>query len=99
MSLSNPQKRYLRGLAHALKPLIQIGKLGITDALIDEFAIALDRHELVKVKLAGDDRDDRDQQITELTQRTRAELVQRVGKTACYYRRNEDEPKLALPKK
>ena len=53
MSLTSSQKRYLRGLAHAIKPVIQIGNKGITDAVTAEFSLALDQHELVKVRLAG----------------------------------------------
>ncbi len=97
MNLTNSQKRYLRGLGHAVKPLIQVGKNGVTDALIKELGLVLDQHELVKVKLTTDDRETRRAQMTELEEKTQATLVQSVGKVACYYRRNHDEPKLALP--
>ena len=98
MSLSSSQKRYLRGLAHSLKPVIMVGNKGVSDALVAEFSIALDDHELIKVKLAGDDRDERAAQIARLAEAGHAELVQSIGKVACFYRRNADKPKLALPK-
>ena len=98
MPLSSSQKRYLRGLAHSLKPVIMIGNKGVSDALIAEFSIALDDHELIKVKLAGDDREERAAQISKLGEAGQAELVQSIGKVACFYRRNADKPKLALPK-
>jgi RNA-binding protein len=98
MPLKSSQKRYLRGLAHALKPIIMVGGKGVSDALIAEFSIALDDHELVKVKLAGDDREQRAAQIGKLAEAAHAELVQSIGKTACFYRRNADKPRLALPK-
>jgi RNA-binding protein len=98
MSLSSSQKRYLRGLAHSLKPVIMVGNKGVSDALIAEFSIALDDHELIKVKLAGDDREERAAQIAKLADAAHAELVQSIGKVACFYRRNADKPKLALPK-
>jgi RNA-binding protein len=98
MSLSSSQKRYLRGLAHSLKPVIMVGNKGVSDALIAEFSIALDDHELIKVKLAGDDREERAAQIGRLAEAGHAELVQSIGKVACFYRRNADKPKLALPK-
>jgi RNA-binding protein len=99
MSLTSSQKRYLRGLAHAIKPVIQIGNKGITDAVTAEFSLALDHHELIKVRLAGDDRAARAEQITQLgAAATGSELVQSIGKTACFYRRNTDAPKIALPK-
>ncbi len=98
MSLSNSQKRYLRGLAHALSPVIMVGNKGLTAPLLDEFSSALDRHELVKVKLAGDDRDARKQQIAELAESAKVDVVQTIGHVASFFRRNADEPKIALPK-
>jgi RNA-binding protein len=98
MPLTSSQKRYLRGLAHTLKPVIMVGNKGVSDALIAELSIALDDHELIKVKLAGDDREERAAQISKLGEAGRAELVQTIGKVACFYRRNADKPKLALPK-
>lgn len=98
MSLSNSQKRYLRGLAHGLNPVILVGNKGVTPALVKEFGNALDQHELVKVKLAGDDRVARKQQIDAIAAEVGAEVVQRIGHTASFFRRNKDEPKIALPK-
>jgi RNA-binding protein len=97
MPLSPSQKRYLRGLAHNLKPVILTGNKGVTPAVIKELFNALDQHELVKVRL-GDDRDERKSQIAELAAAAKAELVQSIGRVACFYRRNEDKPKLALPR-
>ncbi|MGH8091625.1 MAG: ribosome assembly RNA-binding protein YhbY [Rudaea sp.] len=97
MPLSPSQKRYLRGLAHSLKPVILTGNKGVTPALLKEFSTALDQHELVKVKL-GDDRDERKTHIAELSEGAKAELVQSIGRVACFYRRNEEKPKLALPR-
>ena len=51
--LSERQKRHLRGLAHALKPVIRIGNPGLTDAVVRETARALQDHELIKVKAPG----------------------------------------------
>lgn len=97
MPISPSQKRYLRGLAHSLKPVILTGNKGVTPALLKEFSAALDQHELVKVKL-GDDRDERKAHIAELGDGAKAELVQSIGRVACFYRRNEEKPKLALPR-
>ncbi|MHB8446614.1 MAG: ribosome assembly RNA-binding protein YhbY [Rudaea sp.] len=98
MAISASQTRYLRGLAHNLKPVILTGNKGVTPAVIKELSAALDQHELVKVKLGSEDRDERRMQIAELAQETGAELVQSIGRVACFYRRNEDKPKLALPR-
>ena len=98
MALTNTQIRYLRGLAHELSPVILVGNKGVTPALVREFGAALDQHELVKVKIAGDDRDARKQQIDELAEQAGAEVVQRIGHVASYFRRNAETPKIALPR-
>ncbi len=98
MSLKPTQKRYLRGLAHALNAVVQTGNKGVTPALLNELSIALDHHELVKVKLGSDDRGERAAQIAALLEASGAELVQSIGKVASFYRRNAEQPKLALPK-
>lgn len=98
MSLTPTQKRYLRGLAHALHPIVMIGQGGLTKPITDELEIALDHHELVKVKLAGADRAERSQQIEDLLEASKAQLVQSIGHTATLYRRNQTEPRLALPR-
>jgi len=63
-----------------------------------EFSLALEHHELVKVRLAGDDRAARAEQVTGLAEVGSAEIVQTIGKVACFYRRNDEAPKIALPK-
>lgn len=98
MSLKPSQKRYLRSLSHALKPVVLVGNKGITDAVRAELSQALDHHELIKVRLAGEDRAERVARIAELAGATGAELVQTIGKIACLYRRNAEVPKIALPK-
>lgn len=98
MAIKPNQKRYLRSLAHALKPVVLVGGKGVTPAVVAEFTLALEHHELVKVRLAGDDRTERTAQIAELAATASAELVQSIGKVACFYRRNADEPKIALPR-
>jgi RNA-binding protein len=98
MSLTASQKRYLRGLAHDLKPVIMTGNKGVTPALLKELSGALEHHELIKVKIGSDDRDVRKAQIAELAAGANAQLVQSIGRVACFYRRNDEQPKLALPK-
>lgn len=96
--LSNPQKRYLRGLAHDLKPVILVGAKGITAPLAAETGLALERHELLKVRVAAGDRELRDLWIAELCERTESALVARIGNMAVLYRRSQDHPLIVLPK-
>jgi RNA-binding protein len=98
MPLSPTQRRYLRAMAHDLNPVIMLGNKGATDAVSKELALALAHHELVKVKLSGGDKDERQQQLDTLTSATGAEAVQTIGHTAVVFLRNNDDPKIALPR-
>lgn len=96
--LNANQKRYLRSLAHDLKPVILVGQKGVTDALLKELDIALAHHELIKVRLADDDRESRAQSIERIAGEARADVVQTIGRIACFYRRNPDRAQFVLPK-
>jgi RNA-binding protein len=97
-ALSNAQKRYLRGLAHDLKPVVMVGAKGVGTALVAELDQALDLHELIKVKVAAEDREARDAAIAALVEAAGAELVARIGHVAVLYRRSKDKPLVILPK-
>ena len=97
MKLSERQKRHLRGLGHALKPVIFIGQAGTSDAVVTETVRALNDHELIKVRVSGMERDARDAALTTLAGRTHSELVGRIGHTAVLYRRNAEKPRVVLP--
>jgi RNA-binding protein len=97
-ALTNPQKRYLRGLAHDLKPVILVGAKGVTAALLAELVLALEQHELIKVRVAAEDRDTRDQWIAALVEGADAALVGRIGHVAVLYRPRRDKPSVILPK-
>ncbi len=98
LALTNAQKRYLRGQAHTLKPIILVGAKGVTDPLVTELDLALEQHELLKLKIAAEDRDTRDAWLAELVERADAALVGRIGHTAVLYRRSKDKPLVILPK-
>ncbi|KFN50308.1 ribosome assembly RNA-binding protein YhbY [Arenimonas composti] len=98
VALSNAQKRYLRGLAHDLKPVILVGAKGVTDNIVAETGLALEHHELIKVRIAADDRELRDEWIGELAARAQAHLVGRIGHVAILYRRSSERPLIVLPK-
>ena len=98
IALTNAQTRFLRGQAHGLKAILQVGGKGVSDAVVDELALALEHHELVKVRLAAEDRDSRDAMIGELVNRTDAALVQRIGHVAVLYRPSRDHRQIVLPR-
>ena len=96
--LTSAQTRFLRGQAHDLKALLQIGNKGVTPAFLAELDAVLEQHELVKVKVAGEDREARDAMIGELAEKADAALVQRIGHTATLYRPARERPQIVLPR-
>jgi RNA-binding protein len=97
VKLTERQRRHLRGLAHPLKPVVQIGNAGLTDAVAAEAARALHDHELIKVRFAGADREARDAGLESLAARTGSVLVTRIGHVAVLYRPRPDLPRIVLP--
>ena len=95
-TLDRAELKFLRSLAHALKPVVRLGQHGLTEAVTRELDGALTRHELVKVKLAGDSREDRDAQLDALATAVDGAVVQRIGHTATLYRRNVERPRIDL---
>ena len=92
------QARFLRGQAHGLKAILQVGGKGVTAALVAEVDAALEQHELIKVKVAAGEREARDAMIDALATRTGAALVQRIGHTAVLYRQSQDKRQIVLPR-
>ena len=97
-ALSNAQKRYLRGLAHDLKPVLLVGAKGVTPAVLAELDLALDQHELLKVRVSANDRDEREAWIAALVEGSQASLAGRIGHVAILYRRRRDNPLVILPR-
>lgn len=98
VTLNTAQTRFLRGQAHDLKAILQVGGKGISEALVAEIDNALEHHELIKLKVATQEREARDGMIGELARRTGAALVQRIGHTAILYRPSKDHRHIVLPR-
>jgi RNA-binding protein len=98
MTLKESQKKYLRGLGHALKPTITVSDKGLTEGLLAEYESTLMHHELIKVKVRIGDRSARDDMIRQLCNTSSAELIQRIGNVALLYRENSENIKIRLPK-
>ena len=96
--MTSAQARFLRGAAHDLKAILQVGGKGITDALVAEVQYALELHELIKVKVAAEDREVRDAMIGDLAGRAGAALVQRIGHTAVLYKPSKEKRQIVLPR-
>jgi RNA-binding protein len=97
LTLTNPQKRHLKALAHARKPIIIIGDKGMTPAVLHGTLLALDHHELIKIRVNAGDRAAREAMIEEVCATSGATLVQRVGHIATLFRRNPEAPRIEWP--
>jgi RNA-binding protein len=97
-ALSGRQRRYLRALGHALEPVVQVGKEGVSDGLVAATTAALATHELIKIKVGGNTPEDRHAVAGGLAERAGAELVQVLGNTVLLYKPDPEEPKIELPR-
>src|SRR5215475_12025648 len=90
--LTPRERTALKGRAHALEPVVQIGHDGLTDAVLAEIDRALIAHELIKVRAGGHERGDRDALLDAICASTGAAKVQQVGKVMVLWRpRPEDD--------
>jgi RNA-binding protein len=92
VTLTTRERAHLKARAHALEPVVHIGTAGITDAVVAELERALTAHELLKVKIGGDDRAERVALGDELCARTGAAAVDRIGKVLILWRPRPVEP-------
>ena len=96
MALNVKQRQHLKALAHHRKPVVQVGNAGSTAAVIKEIELALGRHELLKIRLPGVERETRTEMLNKICEATGADAVQEIGRMAVIYRRAE-KPRLKLP--
>lgn len=94
--LSVEQRKYLKALAHSLKPVVMIGAQGLSESVVRETGHALAAHELIKVRVLGDDRAAREAWFSELCEALNAAPVQHIGKLLLLYKPAE-KPKIKLP--
>lgn len=99
--ITSKQRAYLRKEAHTLEPIFQIGKDGVTDALIDGLDKALEKREILKVHILETALLDTKETCNSLAERLGAEPVQAIGNKFILYRRAEEEKnrKIELPRK
>ena len=85
-NLSNIEKKALRKKAYLLKPVVMIGQKGLTDAVLVEIDIAINSHELIKVRIRGADKNKRNEQCIQIKQQLNADLVHQIGGIIVLYR-------------
>jgi RNA-binding protein len=96
--LTGKQRSFLRALAHPLKPVVQIGHGGLTDAVLTAIEGALQTHELIKIKVTGNEEASLVDFAPEIEKRTRSVVAQVIGKTLVVYRGRKKDPVIVLPK-
>ncbi|MBO4441024.1 YhbY family RNA-binding protein [bacterium] len=92
MTLTGKERKYLRGLGHALNPTVLIGKNGLTDTVLAQIDGELNAHELIKIKFI-DYIDEKKEIADEIVSRLKCECCGSIGHTFLFFRQNEDPEK------
>ncbi|VDH01559.1 RNA-binding protein YhbY [Lysinibacillus sphaericus] len=95
--LTSKQKSFLRSEAHHLQPIFQIGKSGLTDAIIKQIEEALEARELIKVSVLQNCEQDKEEIADVLSEQAGLEVVQIIGKTIVLYKESTEKKKIVLP--
>ncbi|CAN5442888.1 hypothetical protein BH09MYX1_BH09MYX1_04180 [soil metagenome] len=98
MPLTGAAARKLRALAHPLKPVVHVGKNGVTEDVIAQVAAALLAHELIKVKVLSESPANRHDAGTQIAEATRSDLAQVLGGILILYKPNPKKPVMPVPK-
>lgn len=101
VALTATEKAHLRKLGHGLDAIVQIGKNGLSDAVIDQLRTQFEAHELLKVKVAAKAAVEIEEVCQRLSATTGARLVQQIGRVLLLYRAHDDpdDRRIRLPKK
>ncbi|MCG3089192.1 ribosome assembly RNA-binding protein YhbY [Sporosarcina cyprini] len=94
--LTGKQKSYLRSEAHHLQPIFQIGKGGLTDAIIKQIEEALEARELIKVSILQNCEEDKNE-VAEKIEAAGIEVVQIIGKILVLYKESKEKKRIELP--
>ena len=97
MTLTNKQKAFLKGEAHHLKPVVMVGKKGLTETLCKEIIANLAAHELIKVKFNESAADERNEIGASIASDCGAEIIAFRGHVLILYKANDEKPKYKLP--
>lgn len=95
--LTGKQKRFLRSEAHHLQPVFQIGKSGLTEAVIAQIEEALEAKELIKVNILQNCDEDKNEIAAKLEEREGLEIVQVIGNMLILYKESKEKKRIELP--
>ncbi|MBP9726476.1 MAG: ribosome assembly RNA-binding protein YhbY [Gammaproteobacteria bacterium] len=91
MSLSSVAKKALKAKAHHLDPVILIGQKGLTPALFQEIEIALEHHELIKIKIQQGDKETCEGFAAQIATTAAAEFIAKIGRVLVFYRKKKED--------
>jgi|SRR5690625_2468708 len=97
MMLTGKQKRFLRAKANRLKPIFQVGKIGVNENMIMQINEALEKRELLKVSILQNCVEEKEQVAEQLVDGTNAKLVQIIGNNIVLYKESQDHKRIQLP--
>ena len=97
-TLTGKQKRYLRSLGMTMEPIVPIGKEGITPSVVASADEAVEKRELIKVRVLQNCPEDIELAISTLAERTNCDLVQIICRNGLLWRRNFKKPRIEFPK-
>ena len=97
-TLTGKQKRFLRSLGVTMEPVVQIGKDGLTPAVVESAREAVKARELIKVRVLQNCLEEPETVITMLDERADTDLVQVIGRNGLLYKKNFQKTKIELPK-
>jgi RNA-binding protein len=94
--LNSKQRAYLRGLGHNLEPIFLIGKGGVTETMIKEIDITLEKRELIKLKVLNNSTEDPREASNQIAEKVGAEVVQVIGGKFIMYRPSKENPQIVI---
>ncbi len=99
LQISSELRRTLRSQAHNLNPVVSIASQGLTEAVLKEIEISLKAHELIKIRVYGDDRASREAFLNEICDTLGAAFIQHIGKLLVVWRPNHEDSQATTNKK
>ncbi len=96
--MNGKQRSYLKKLSHGMKPIIQVGKEGVTPSLIKQISETIHKRELIKISVLESCPEEVDEVMEKIIERAKCQYVQSIGRKLTIYKRNEKDPVIELPK-
>lgn len=97
MAITSKQRAHLKKISHNMKPVIQVGKDGVSPALIEQISETIKKRELIKISFLDSMTEDISISTDKILVRTKSEFVKKIGRKLTIFKRNHKKPFLDLP--